>query len=245
MNEPEYQKMFEAEDQYWWFCARRELARTLLRRHGTGEPTHLLDLGCGTGAALSELKLDYPSAVCVGVDASSTALQFSLGRGHLDLILGSGTAIPVCSQQFDGALSLDTVEHIDDDQRVMEELLRALKPGGVAVISVPAYQWLWGPHDVALMHYRRYTARQFKQVASAAGFAIEQCSYSVFFLFPVVVAIRILDRISKRPNRVSLPKVSRAVNQALIRLMRFESALIARFALPWGSSVVAVVKRPK
>lgn len=244
MNEPEYQKMFEAEDQYWWFCARRELARALLRRHAHGEPTHLLDLGCGTGAALSELKCDHPGALCVGVDASATALQFSNGRGHQELILGSGTAIPVRSQQFDGALSLDTVEHIDDDRRVMEELFRVLKPGGVAVISVPAYQWLWGPHDVALMHYRRYTARQFKRLAGATGFAIEQCSYSVFFLFPVVVAIRILDRISKRPNRVSLPKVSRAVNQLLIRLMRVESSLIARFALPWGSSVVAVVKRP-
>ena len=244
MNEPEYQKMHDAEDHYWWFVARRDLAKRLLFRYIEGEPGRLLDLGCGTGAALNELQVEHPQTACIGVDAYATALELSYRRGLAKLVLGSGTAIPLQSGAIDCAISLDTIEHIEDDARVLSEMYRALRPHGIAVISVPAYQWLWGPHDVALMHYRRYTARQFKRLAEKAGFRVVLCSYSVFFLFPVVVLIRLNDRLSRRPNRVSLPKVPDWMNRLLLRLMAFESVLLQFVSLPWGSSVVAVIERP-
>lgn len=239
MNLDEYAKMRRLEDDYWWFVARRRLALSLLQQHDCQGP--ILDLGCGTGALMT--RLDEFGDV-LGLDYSGEALRFSSERGLSGLVQGDAQHLPFADATFSTVVSLDTIEHLADDHQAIREVARVLKPGGKFVMNVPAFQWLWGPHDVALMHYRRYTRPQVIDLLEQAGLQVVKSSYSVFLLFPVVVIRRLAERASRGPAEARLPAVSSIGNKALVRLMDTEAALFRAAGLPWGSSVVAVAKKP-
>lgn len=238
MQTDEYRKMRELEDHYWWFVARRNLALDLVSRYAL--PGRILDVGCGTGAVMERLQA---RSWTVGVDFSRDALAYSSERGLRNLSLGDAQKLPFRDAVFDTVVSLDTVEHVPDDGLALAEIYRVLRPGGVFVMNVPAFQWLWGPHDVALMHFRRYTVSEARRKLVSAGFTCEKLTYSVFFLFPVVVLRRMLEKTHRGPAEVRLPTVSSGANQALQRLMEFEGRVAQRGRLPWGSSVVAVARK--
>jgi len=238
--------MFRLEGDYWWFVGRRDLALRLLERNlpRRSSPAPVLDLGCGTGAVLSELEARRGT---VGLDFSARALAFCRQRGLPRLVQGDGARLPFTANGFDGIVGLDIFEHIEDDTAALSEAFRVLNPGGVLILSVPAYGFLWGPHDVALHHFRRYTRREVHQALTAAGFTVERCSHAVFVLFPVVVVARWLERRRRGPARASLPSIPDWMNRALIALQRAEGKVVWKwgFNLPWGSSVVSVGRKPE
>ncbi len=242
MNPDEYTKMYELEDHYWWFVGRRQLALDLLSKDLPKQPHALLDLGCGTGVISRELQ---PLGPTVSLDFSDLALNYCCRRGLSRCVKGDGTVLPLKENQFDGILGLDIFEHIEDDLAAFQESLRVLRPGGMLVLSVPAFKSLWGPHDVALHHFRRYRKNQMRECLEEAGFEVIRCTYSVFFLFPIVVITRFLEKRRKGPAKASLPQVPPWLNRTLIALQALEARLItAGLNLPWGSSVVAVARKP-
>jgi len=233
--------MRELEDHYWWFISRRELALTLLDQHLSNSNSALLDVGCGTGAVLTELE---KRGQAVGIDLSHDALTFSKERGLNHLVYANAEQLPFLCNQFEAVVSLDTIEHVPDHQSAAAEIFRVLKPGGIFVMNVPAFNWLWGPHDVALMHQRRYTTGKVRELLEAEGFQIQKLSYSVFLLFPVVMLRRLTEKFQRGEPKVKLPELSDSTNQFLTKLMRIESKLFQAANLPWGSSVVCVAQKP-
>ncbi len=240
MNPGEYTKMFELEDHYWWFVGRRHLALKLLKTHASTVNPKVLDLGCGTGVVLRELA---GWASPTGLDMSDLALGYCRKREISRLILGDGVKLPIRDGQMDAIIGLDIFEHIEDDAAAFAEAYRILRPGGILVLSVPAFRSLWGPHDVALMHFRRYRAGEVRRRLEAAGFTVRRATYSVFFLFPVVVIWRLFEKRKKGPAKASLVSVPRWLNSLLIGLQDLEASIIAASNLPWGSSVIAVAER--
>lgn len=239
MQTEEYARMRQFEDEYWWFVSRRRLALSLLQEF---EPVgKVLDVGCGTGAVLAEIQKNRDAW---GLDFSELALDFGRERGLLNLVHGNAESLPFADGEFSAIVTLDTLEHVPDDVKAIAEIARVLEPGGAAIINVPAFRWLWGPHDVALMHFRRYTKNELADKLTAAGLEVQWASYGVFFLFPVVVMIRVLDKLKKRDAEVDLPKVSPGFNRFLLKLMDFEARLMRNIPLPWGSSVAAVAVKP-
>lgn len=230
--------MRELEDHYWWFVSRRLMAQEWLEEFCPDGK--VLDLGCGTGALLQSLQETREAA---GVDFSPLALEFCQSRGLKNLHEADAQALPLPDASFRAVITLDTLEHVPDDTKAMAEICRVLEPGGIVIINVPAFQWLWGPHDVALHHFRRYTPKMLKSRLEAAGFKVVRLSCGVFFFFPLVVAIRLAEKLKRREPEVKLPKVSPGLNRLLLKIMAFEAKLMTKIPLPWGSSVCAVAMR--
>jgi SAM-dependent methyltransferase len=243
MNPAEYARMFQNEDHYWWFVSRRELVTEMIGRYVTAPNAVIVDVGCGTGATARALGR---FGRVVGVDFSPLAMEACASRGLSELLRARAEAIPLASGSIDGVVATDIIEHLDDDLAALAEFRRILKPGGHAVITVPAYQFLWSEHDLALMHRRRYVASQIGELADRAGFRRIRLGYALSFLFPLALG-RLLKRQSGtngRPPEAQIKPVPGWINSALIRVQRLETALFRHGSLPWGLSVVTVLQNP-
>jgi SAM-dependent methyltransferase len=244
MNPAEYDRMYDNEDKYWWYVSRRELVLRLLDRVRlpTREPV-ILDIGCGTGATAADLK---KFGRVIGVDFSPLALERCKRRGLNRLIQAKAEEIPLPDGFADALVATDLIEHLDDDALALAEFHRVLQPGGWAVISVPAFGFLWSEHDEALMHRRRYVASGLRRVVERAGFEIQTLNYALCFLFPAA-----LGRLAKpahqgkRKAEAQIVRVPEIANRALIGLQRVEARLLPYVPLPFGLSVVAVLRKPE
>ena len=78
----------------------------------------------------------------------------------------------MADRRFDSAVSFNVFEHIEDDVRAFENVYRLLLPGSRFVCLVPAFRALYGPHDAAIGHVRRYSRRELRRKATAAGFDV-------------------------------------------------------------------------
>lgn len=243
MNPAEYQRMHALEDWYWWFVARRAAAARFIQDYAPPErPLRILDAGCGTGGML-DLYGGWPDVEATGLDFSPDALAFSRGRGHRRLVGADLMLLPFRSSSFDVVSALDVIEHVPEDRRAVEEISRVLRPGGILIASVPAYQFLWGPHDEALHHYRRYAGPQFSDLVQGTGLRMEKQTYLLSALFPVAAALRLSAR-GRSNGAAALPRVPPLVNRALIGLQSAELALARRVSLPFGLSLLAVARKP-
>jgi SAM-dependent methyltransferase len=242
VNAQEYDRMYELEDRYWWFVGRRNLALRLLNDHLPQTSSPMLDLGCGTGVILGELN---KVGKTIGLDFSKQALDYCVERKLSDLIQANGEYVPLQNEKFRAVVALDIIEHVEHDEKALHEVFRVLEPGGIFVASVPAFSFLWGPHDVALHHFRRYTKEDFSKKLKDAGFEVVKLSYAVFFLFPITWMVRMLEKRRKGEAEAHLPSVPGWMNKLLIGLQSLEANLIRKVSLPWGSSVIVVAKKPR
>jgi SAM-dependent methyltransferase len=202
-------------------------------------PRRLLDLGCGTGNVLESLGR-FGEAVGVEQDAQMRAVGRAAG---LDIRPGAlPDDLPVPDGWADAVLLLDVIEHLDDDRAALRAARRALRPGGVLVVTVPAYGWLWSGHDVALGHRRRYSARSLRAVMRAADLSITHGSYFNTMLFPAIAGVRLAKRLVGGGDHDLHPPAA-VLNRALERLFAFERHAVLRPGLPFGSSVLAVARR--
>ena len=250
MRAAELEKMFHLEDTYWWFVARRKLARDVLMRYGpkrgrgqAGSPLRILDVGCGTGATLRVLS---EFGTVVGIDSSQDALRFSRRRGEFGLVQARGEALPAQSESVDVITALDLLEHIPDDAAAVAEMARVLRPGGILLVMVPALPFLWSEHDEALDHLRRYRARQLREILEGAGLKVERLSPLITLLLAPIGALRLLQRILRRKNahpETAFIVPPAPVNVLLTWLLWLESRWALRWNLPVGVSLMGVARK--
>ena len=244
MQRHTYAIMYELEGSHWWFAGRRRILESFLEelvaKLPARERPRILDVGCGTGANL-EMLARFGDAE--GVDVSQEALVFCRARGLENVRRGAAESLPYPEASFDLVTALDVVEHLDDDVAGLREMRRVLRPGGRALLFVPAFMWLWGVQDDVSHHRRRYTLPRLREAVRRAGLKVERATYANVTFFAPVLAGRLAMRLTGlRPaseNNINVP----ALNGLFGRLLGAERFWLRRLNLPFGVSAVCVARK--
>lgn len=245
MEHREYESLANREEFYFWHVGRRELLSALLKRYlPRPSGNRIADIGCGTGGDMLFLR---PFGKVSGIDSSSEALRLSASKGFTELFQGSAEHLPLPDHAYDLVVTLDVLEHVDDDGAAISEVFRTLVPGGLILVTVPAFQWLWSQHDRALHHRRRYLKSELCRKLREGGFEVRMVSYFVV-LGAVMNGLRkcrdlVLGRGGENP-RVYDVVFPPPINTALLFVLRLEHVFMRLFSLPFGSSIVAVAQKP-
>jgi SAM-dependent methyltransferase len=245
-----YGALADLEEWHWWHLARQRILpsvlRDVLRTAGKSAPLRILDVGCGTGK-MTRLLGEF-GTVC-GIDMSLEAAQMAVEKGCQRVVVGRADRLPFAAEQFDLVCAMEVVEHAEDDAGLLRECRRMLAPGGRLYVTVPAFQFLWGPADVFAQHYRRYTRASLGRVVESAGFRVERMSYFCSLLFPGVAAIRLARKPFTRLDQMDSEDLLRGfdfyvgprlLNGALRTVFSWEADLLRAVDLPWGSSLLAL-----
>lgn len=244
MDNREIEKLYRFEQFYWWHTGRRFIIDSFLGKFLKTKKDKILEIGCGTGGNIKILK-KYGRFV-VGLDVSEKALDFCRNKNFDKLILGDIEYTNLNNNFFDIVLALDVLEHIENDKKAIQNIYRILKQGGVFLITVPSYQFLWSEHDIALNHFRRYSFNKFLNKVERAGFKVIKASYCVSFVFPMVLAYRMLRKVvfsnsKKNTAYISLPI---PINNFFIYILKIEAFLLRYIKFYFGTSIICLAQKP-
>jgi SAM-dependent methyltransferase len=243
MERKVYEQMAQLDSRHWWFTARRRILDGVIERIvRPAKGARILELGAGTGHNLAMLSR-FGSVEASELDPVARELASErLGRLVVEAALPDLSMFP--AQSYDMIALLDVLEHVPDDKGSLAAIYERLKPGGALLLTVPINPWMWTAHDVAHHHHRRYRKREIEKLALDAGYAIELLSPFNSLLFPPIAAVRGIGKLTgKDDSDDAMP--SPPVNKALDLIFGLERGLIGRVPMPFGVSLVAVLRRPR
>lgn len=245
MEQGEYRRLYELEDELWWFLGMKAISTALLDRFvGSRDDLAVLDVGCGTGGMLSALAR-YGSVTAI--DYSRHALELARQRDRGSLAFGSVSRLPFASESFDLVTAFDVLYHlgVSDDVEALVEIARVLRPRGTLLVRVPAFDALRSQHDEAVHTRERYGKRELVQKLRTARLEPVFVSHANCLLFPVAALRRGAERVLGTGREGSEVKaVGPALNRVLLLPLRVESWWLKRRSLPFGLSLVAVARKP-
>lgn len=244
-NPEHFAGLAKLEEGHFWFRARNELIVYVLRRFFP-RARNMLEIGCGTGFVLRGITRAMPNLRASGSEIFLEGLGFAGQRlPAAELFQMDARRIPYESE-FDLIGAFDVIEHIEEDEQVLREIHRALKPAAGAIFTVPQHPSLWSSQDERACHVRRYRRGELDDKLRANGFTIVFSTSFVSLLLPLL-AISRRKRGGPAADAAGFGSEftpGAVVNVALYHVLRFESLLISgglRFPVG-GTRLVAAVK---
>lgn len=242
MDEDYELQTHEVEDAHWWYRGRRCVLNGVLETLAPAPMSRILDAGCGSGRNMLELSR---FGQVIGLELAPTSVEAARRREVGQVVAGSLASQPFPDDHFDLAASLDVLEHLDDDRGALGELRRVVRPGGLLLVTVPAYGWLWSSHDEVNHHRRRYTLDSLLGAARGEGWEPVRTTHFNSVLLPAAMAHRGLERVRRPrpPAHSDLDRTPAWLNGLLERPLRAEARLIRRGRrIPVGLSLLAVLR---
>lgn len=241
MNPQAYVQMAQTEAQHWWFVSRRAILSDTIKQMSLPKQARILEIGCGTGGNLSMLaQHGQVSAIEMDAHAIELAQQnthtiYDIRQGHFP------DNNPFGQQQFDLICLFDVLEHIEQDQVTLIAIKSLLAPQGRLLITVPAYQWLWGTHDEFLHHQRRYNKTELQQKITNANLHISKLSYFNTLLFPLAALVRLKNKVLNQQTLSGVDTPPPWLNNSLRFVFGLEKHLLKYSNLPFGVSLLVVM----
>lgn len=231
-----YRNLYE---KHWWWRAREDFILSVIEGlHSSGARGTILDVGCGDGLFFDKLSR---FGTVEGVEMDPTAIVSrspSVSRIHVHSFDGSFQP----GRRYALVLLLDVLEHFADPLPRLRHALELLDPHGAVVVTVPAFRALWTSHDLLNRHFTRYTRRSLQDLARSAGGRVELSRYFFHWMVPFKLAVRLKEGfLGSVPKTPEIP--SPWLNRMLYRLSRFEQRAISRWPIPFGSSLLMVLRR--
>jgi 2-polyprenyl-3-methyl-5-hydroxy-6-metoxy-1,4-benzoquinol methylase len=242
MNIEMYRLFFQAQQKHWWFVTRKKIVLAAIDSYvDKNIKLKILDIGCGSGVMLTALE---KLGQTFGMDMSDEAINFSkeifngkVEKGFLP------DQLPYQPDFFNLITALDVIEHIDQDIESLQAIYSLLNSEGKAIITVPAYLFLWSKFDELNEHKRRYTLTELRTKLITAGFTIEKISYYNTLLFPIVFLVRLLNNILQRDGASDIDVPNGFLNYSLEKIFSLEISILRWMNLPFGVSILAVVSK--
>jgi ubiquinone/menaquinone biosynthesis C-methylase UbiE len=230
----------------------RDWASAALRRHLRNPRSTILEVGCSSGFMVRRLHAEWPSAVVMGSDFVSEPLErLAVSDSGIPLLQFDLLQCPLPDASVDATVLLNVLEHIRDDRGAVAQLVRILKPGGVAVIEVPAGPHLYDAYDEYLQHERRYTARTLRALLEGCGLEVVEQSHLGFSVYPAFVRVKRRNQklgassVEAR-RRVVESSIQSTKSGSLLKWALRLEALAGRWvSYPTGIRTVAVARRPE
>jgi len=229
----------------FWFEVRNEIIEWAVRTYAP-DTRRLLEIGCGTGFVLSRLARVLPQARLLGTEIFMAGLPFAAARvPAASFAQMDARRIPFVDE-FDAIGAFDVIEHIAEDEEVLAQAHRALRPGGALLITVPQHPWLWSASDDYAVHHRRYTAAELHGKLRRAGFEIVRSSSFVSLLLPAMALARARQRrVDARYDPADEMRLPGWLNRFMAACLRMELAAM-RFGVNWplGGSRLVFARKP-
>ncbi len=235
----------KVEESHFWFRVRNLILRYLFERYLGRGPYKVMEVGAGNGIVLKTLQpLGYQLAAAEIYLEGLKNIHKRLPQ--VEIIQLNILKMPF-REVYDAIGAFDVIEHIQDDEKALQNLYQALRPGGYLFLSVPQYQFLWSYVDDYGGHKRRYTRSSLFPKLSKQGFKIRYWTSFVFSLFPFIL----LSRIRMKKKSVSLKDIRAEfelypwLNEILYRILKMDYHLVRlNLRLPVGGSLIVVCQRP-
>ena len=231
------------ERDHWWFRGRRRLVAATIRAFGIPPSAQVLDVGCGTGSNL-RLLVELGFGDVTGLDRSEEAIRWCREKQLPPVERGDLCALPFPEDHFDLVLATDVLEHIDEPGVGVAELRRVLRPGGTLIVTVPAFESLWGLQDDVAHHKRRYHRDELVVQLRDSGFTVARSFHFNFLLFvPIWLARRLMRWLGVEvasENEINTPWL----NALLARIFAFDVWAAPRLRPRFGVSILAVARCP-
>lgn len=231
----------EAGEHHYIDCASRSHTSRQLRRWLKIDRPVLADIGCSSGWMLRTLLNDFPSACVLGADYVRGPLEkLANTLEGVPLLQFDLTMCPLPDACIDGIVLLNVLEHIEEDEAALAHCARILKPGGIAVIEVPAGPHLYDVYDKLLLHRRRYAMEDLVTKVKRSGLQVLEKSHLGFLLYaPFWLAKKLGQRHLGASEEVQRNIVSRNIRTGsahplLHGVMRAEAAMRDWFSYPLG-----------
>lgn len=239
-----FEKLFKIELTNFWFRSRNKLITWAISRYFL-DAKNFFEIGCGTGFVLSAIEKEFPDLDLYGSEIYNEGLRFASTRVlKTTLFQMDARKIPF-KEEFDVIGAFDILEHINEDEEVLEQIYQSLKPGGGIILTVPQHPFLWSIYDEHSYHVRRYQASELKQKVQKAGFKVKKVISFVSILFPILVINRLQNRKSRmRYDVMSEFRMSKVTNAILERVLDLERFLIkAGITFPFGGSLLLIATK--
>jgi SAM-dependent methyltransferase len=244
MDNDAYKEMIALQEQHWWFVGRQKVIKSFLSMEKLSElGSEVLEVGCGVGGNVNLLS---STTSYLGIDMHLPAVDYCKEKYPQQSFRCSRIEdLPseVKVRNFDSIYFLDVLEHLDQDVLVLRESSNFLKHGGKVLITVPAFNFLWSPHDEFVHHVRRYTKSSLGKSLEEAGYNIERMTYFNFILFPLAMIQRVGMKLAKKKLNRHISTPPYLVNWIFEKVFSFEAVLLKYVDFPVGLSIIAVVTK--
>lgn len=239
-----FQELIQLEAGHFWFVARNHLIIWALQTFFPSAKT-FLEVGCGTAFVLQGIEQVMPMVELAGSEIFTEGLKFASNR------LSNGTLFQMDARQipfeaeFDVIGAFDVLEHIEQDEIVLNQMFQAVRPGGGILLTVPQHSWLWSQADVDAHHVRRYAQNELQRKVEKAGFQVLKTTSFVAILLPLMLLSRIRWRNQDEPyNYRSEFMINPWLNKSLLAALRLEHlAIRAGISFPLGGSRLIVAQK--